>query len=559
MEDTQPNPQDPVSLPEDIFFHSLSFLSPFSLATSSSISKLWRRSILSNPTLHTEVDLSRMGKSSTMRLVVATLTRLCRLSNNQVRTLRLNLTCFPVHVDGVKDRKLRDSCLNLLVQIIQDSKDSLEEMTVIIDQDDESRSVRALDEKVDETVIFLLRLLHKLKAKGVVNLQTIAISAAGWFTLKVQKQDSISSPSTDSSDADPIEEQILLESLEVTGDITELDERGRKAAFSILLKKMKIMSGGNGLFTEFDENEAPEWDAKRTFQELVSSSSTLQSLRLGFIGPQMPRASWDFSMRCPRLPCLEVSVFEDEDSQEQDDEFHNEDEIQSLNFPERVDGMKHLKHLKVQEGEFSINWVQASKWMGNQIEHLDLSGKIHFNDQFRIVKNSSSTLRVIKFYGGHQLDFSNFKSTLSFPNLQGLGLNSVNPSILSLFSEISSPKLTSVEFSCIFNDKTSVQPHFDCLRKLVERHCSKLIAISFAWWNEKFKSPMIPFFTESMTFPRLQRLIIRETNKDSVRWFSKFRYPVLSMLRVKEGHKSALKGDLRKFMWKEKLLEEGET
>jgi len=63
--------KDPiVALPPEMFSQLISFLRPQGIATSSAICRTWKESFHSNPTLHTEVDLSQMGLASEMDRVL---------------------------------------------------------------------------------------------------------------------------------------------------------------------------------------------------------------------------------------------------------------------------------------------------------------------------------------------------------------------------------------------------------------------------------------------------------------------------------------------------------
>lgn len=57
--------KDPLQvLPLEMFSHALSFIPPTSRVVATTICRPWRDSFLSNSTLHTELDPSKMGKDS---------------------------------------------------------------------------------------------------------------------------------------------------------------------------------------------------------------------------------------------------------------------------------------------------------------------------------------------------------------------------------------------------------------------------------------------------------------------------------------------------------------
>lgn len=233
MNESQPSRQDPASLPEETFVHSLSFLSPFSLATSSSISRAWRRPILSNPTLHTEIDLSRMGKSTTIPQFIDTFRRLSSLGNHQIRTLHLNLTCFSLHVSdehigsvggAIFTRRMRFFQLN---QIIKGCQDTLREIKFTVDQDQEDEWHVKDEGAVEELIYQLFSFVDRFEPEKVKysNLQSIEIDTP---VLRLKAQ----APQGDPED--------------------DVDEEGIFEDFPRLLLAMKKVVG-NGDFTVHED------------------------------------------------------------------------------------------------------------------------------------------------------------------------------------------------------------------------------------------------------------------------------------------------------------------
>lgn len=118
---------DPIQeLPNEMFSSILSFLPPSSIAHSSAASRLWRSTILSNPTLHQEIDLTSMLANLP---ILYHYSRLSSLALNQVVKLSLNLTPFYNEFSQNLEQEDRSfSGLDVLLSMIQNSKETMKEL-----------------------------------------------------------------------------------------------------------------------------------------------------------------------------------------------------------------------------------------------------------------------------------------------------------------------------------------------------------------------------------------------------------------------------------------------
>jgi len=129
-------------LPPKLLSHLLSSLSPQGLAMTNVLSRKWRRIVLSDPALHTEIDLAGFEAYAGVKDLVQTFQRLSSLSRHKAVKIIRDLSGFSrkVHtgfmswlLGGGDFVHEATSYLNLLVNLIQASRESLQHLTLQLD------------------------------------------------------------------------------------------------------------------------------------------------------------------------------------------------------------------------------------------------------------------------------------------------------------------------------------------------------------------------------------------------------------------------------------------
>ena len=121
------------ALPSELFFKSLSYLGPFSIASSSAVSREWKDSLRSNPNLHREIDLGHLNEDFEISFIIYHFSQLSQLSLHSLTKVTINLGAFLLEVSG--SRKAPNvkfgksiSHLDVFFSILQQSSKTLREV-----------------------------------------------------------------------------------------------------------------------------------------------------------------------------------------------------------------------------------------------------------------------------------------------------------------------------------------------------------------------------------------------------------------------------------------------
>lgn len=110
-------------LPPELSCHLIALLPPASRARSSASCKDWRTNILSDPSLHRDVDLSSLGASISQDKIIGYLNHLSSLSNHQLVDVSLNLSsCW---FDAKRQSEWNSTGLCSAFRILLRSKETL--------------------------------------------------------------------------------------------------------------------------------------------------------------------------------------------------------------------------------------------------------------------------------------------------------------------------------------------------------------------------------------------------------------------------------------------------
>lgn len=88
------------ALPSELFFKSLSYLGPISIASSSAVSREWKHSLRSNPNLHREIDLGHLNEEFEISFILYHFSQLSQLSLHSLSKVTINLGAFLLEVSG---------------------------------------------------------------------------------------------------------------------------------------------------------------------------------------------------------------------------------------------------------------------------------------------------------------------------------------------------------------------------------------------------------------------------------------------------------------------------
>lgn len=147
-------------LSQEMFSQVLSSFPPTVIARSSLVCHSWRTSILSTPSLHTELDLTSSGESSQIYRLLYDFTRLSALSLNSLIRASFDISHFAREfTENIIELPNSDSLtgLELFSDILQKSQFSLKEVEFVV----KNNSDHGLDYTYMEIVLYLFNNLKK--------------------------------------------------------------------------------------------------------------------------------------------------------------------------------------------------------------------------------------------------------------------------------------------------------------------------------------------------------------------------------------------------------------
>jgi len=123
---------DPITMvPPEMFGQFIYFLKPSAIAQSNAVCSKWRTAINSNPSLHTQFDLSKLGRKSSTDQSLLHFNRLSALSAHKPVKITLNLASF--WKKNSTSRKSISKPRKDLFSALQQSNSTLKEVSITID------------------------------------------------------------------------------------------------------------------------------------------------------------------------------------------------------------------------------------------------------------------------------------------------------------------------------------------------------------------------------------------------------------------------------------------
>lgn len=507
------NNHDPIqALPNETFASLFSHLPISSTAISSAVSKQWRQLILSTPTLHSELDLTKFSGEDDLAPIFYHLPRLCQLSQNRFVKMDLNLTAFFTDLQGDQSDHIPDQnptkSMHYLYQYLSASKQSLKSLTVSFTKPRYQLSLQ--EEILEDSVIFVLHLLLRLQHFPALKfLEFIGPLPISLRTGGIGSDRRLTISSRDYS------------------------HEGMEAwTISYLLQLTEKFPGGVTEFTLEKGRNYPcleEW-----FSELENQEQSL--VKLDWISTDKCGPLLNFAMRCSRLESLRLRL-EDciEETEDEWDEW--------LTVPEEALMGSNLKRLEIENRmvhqDARFDWLSLSKWMAvTRLEKLILNldsrgqGGLRFNDPFAaFLLQSRESLKVLDLTELECTDLKAFNSdpqSSMFPNLESLAIFGGDLSIFDFFSYTTSPKLTTLSLGHDLG-RGNVEEIF--LRILQNCH-SNLIILKISMSPANLTKDL-PQIKEPLIFSRLDRLSI--IDPFCATWLSTSQFPQLVSLMIYGG------------------------
>lgn len=275
--------RDPtLALPSELVSHLISSLPPVSKARSNAVSKSWRQLILSDPSLHKEVDLSRLGATTQMNDLIRHFDRLSALALHRLLDVSFNLSCF-WQVTSLEIKQDTPANLDLLLNTLQLSRGSLKSFSFKVDcpSIDSANLPNSLAPKI-------LRIINQVET--FPHLEEVKIEAPCHVSLKAG-------------------DDLVLKRFILSKNATEMCCRDQIADVLSSIKKV-------GEFTKVSLTEAlfnrgfqcDSWDvSQKILSSLSDSQPTLQSLAVEGLFSTVD--FWNMSVNCPNLGSLSTKMF----------------------------------------------------------------------------------------------------------------------------------------------------------------------------------------------------------------------------------------------------------
>lgn len=521
------NPINPiVVLPSELFSRLFHFLPLSATGTSTAINRQWRQAILSNSTLHTEVDLTKFTGESHVAPVFYHLTRLGSLSLNKLVKVFLNLNAFYEEFRLQKDSS-RAVGLEYLFLVLSNSKETLRTLSVEIQTTRMTTKDRLLFH--DWIPPFLLVLAYQFPV--LPNLKTTQVRSPYAVNFKVG-QETASSKSFSLSCNDHDGALAVITS----SPLSKLAEFLDKAVENV----------GSGL-TELSMEDRPgtSLEETRLLEQLSHSKLTLQ--KLDWQSTLRAERFFGFAMHCPRLVSLSFTSSvnhweEDEDADEEEEE----EEAWQVETEENSLRNSNLKQIELSSSldrpRFDWNWL--SSWIsGSALEVFSLGfarATLIPGEALELMLSRSKNSTIEMFLRHVRCgEFKAFDSWL-FPNLKSLSLSWIAPPFFNSFCVMDAPNLTSLTLSGSIKDDPNLLIFFS---RLIKTHDARLTHLSLNVRRDKRTPSKL---TQSFEFLSLRNLEVEDEHLSGL--FSTLQYPELLNLFLPNLENASYDGQVAAFV-----------
>lgn len=495
MDNINEHLKDPLEeLPNELFAHSLSFLPPQSIATTTALSKRWRSTIHSNSTLHREVDLSKW-KEVKPKVIFRTFVRLSSLALDHLVKVSFNLQ--PFFDDWLLHYETDKFAGRWLFDVLSLSR-TLKEISLKFIQEDDR----------DDPIPFVLLIISRLKE--FPKLVQVTIDAPVHLQLGIGTEGSSRRFSLTNSESwfnSPTRSQIVR-----------------------ILKEVKALMGDGftkfSLFTSIHGDEGE--DDSEVLEQLESSSITMQHLNVTRLKILDPLKLFNFVVRCSGLNFLRLDL---------EGRFDPDAENQMrLKVPESISNCSNLKHLDLTLNEIEMDWISFNRWVGNELEELKLDLDVNSSPAVgiftegpsggSIIFNSKETLKHLSLRGvHHRMGLGKKQGDHEFPLLEVLILW-IGEYALEFLSDLRSPKLKEL----FVGDNTNYSKAVTHLGILLRNHASTLVELGFHIKEDDPESVDDSVLEQLiLNFESLAHLtILFDKEIDQIaRWLSKSQFPSL--------------------------------